>query len=673
MPVATRPAKPTGLLASVFVAILTAPVSAFAASEVVTAEQLKRQPEHPAEYEALPYPERVDWLQAQLEKADSPARRYQLSTDRAFLHWANYANSKAQQVCLETPPLAFDLRYRLLCADTNESSYEESIRQLLTLHDEALAAGNNSLAVQALSSVAWKQSSNGEIANAFRSYERALTLAEQVSTESLHTIMLDTATLYVMYGDHDYVQKGVALQQAAIGRFQRLKQEQPDVSAYADEMIALTQHNIGVAYTLHLGDYRQALQWFEQVNPDYAEIRRSVLVFSALAAAELQQYERAQSALIASTQSPKSTQISTDYLDCYQHIIQMKLHGTGELAACRTLPAATPLEVSLDLYKRMAVMTAPDWRLFGLEKLHELFVDKLEAQLKQSSTQAASHTELGRLQLESKLKSELIEKEQALKRVEQEKRQSQTLLTAAAAAILLLIILVIASQLRQNRKLARQYASLSVLDGLTGLHNRRYFEQSIDRELNYVKRSQRDGTGHTVAFYLFDIDHFKKINDNHGHDAGDDVITEFARRIKAAIRETDMLIRWGGEEFLLVARLEHTDDFHRVAERIRIASTQQPFTLSNQITLNVSCTIGAVIYPHAEHQVVDTPWSKLLQLADAALYLGKRKQRNTWVCIDNILDISAIDQILAQDLELSAKNGQLLLTSRVEANREHQT
>jgi two-component system, cell cycle response regulator len=664
MSVAIWPAKTTGLLVCLAVGMLTMSASVLAANEPVTAEQLKQLPDHPAEYEALPYPKRIDWLQAQLDKADSPARRYQLSRDLAFQHFYNYAHDKAQQICRERAALAFDLDYRYLCASTDEENYHESIRQLLAVHDDAIAADNINLATQALSGVAWKQSSGGDIAGAFRSYERAMALAERADVGVLNDVMVNTATLYVIHGDREYTQKGVELLQAAIARFETMKQEEPNAAAYADEMLSLMRHNVGIAYALHLFEYDRALRWLEQVDPKYQELRRSTLVFSALAAAELKQKDAAQRWLTASLQAPRSTQVNTDYLDCYQQLVQVQLRGFGELERCSKLPAQTPLEVSLDLYKRMAAMNAPDWRLVGLEKLHELFVNKLEAQLKQSSTQAASHAELGRLQLESKLKSELIEKEQALKRAEQEKRQSQTLLTTAAAAILLLIILVIINQLRQNRKLAKQYESLSVLDGLTGLHNRRYFEQNIDRELNYVKRSQRDGTGHTVALYLFDIDHFKKINDSHGHDVGDEVIVEFARRIKAAIRETDMLIRWGGEEFLLVARLDQTGEFHRVAERIRAVATQQPFTISKQLSLTVSCTTGAAVYPHAEGQTIDIHWSKLLQLADAALYLGKRKQRNTWVCIDNILDLAALDQILEQDLELSAQKRQLMISSQ---------
>lgn len=660
MPFAKKPIRTAGLL----VTAIMATALANASEQTVTLEALRRLPDFPSEYQNMPYSAQVQWLQQALAASDSAARRYQLARELAFVHNNNYANDKALPICTSTPPLDFDLYYRYLCADANTSNYEESIRKLLALHDDAIAADNHGIAAAALSAVAWKQSSNGDIANAFRSYERALALAEKSSPESVFGIMLDTATQYVMHGDHDYVQKGIQLQRAAITRLEALKQEKPKETTYADENITLILHNVGVAYALHLYDYAQALQWFDRVNLEYTDLRRSTLVFSALAAAELGQTQLAKAKLTASLQAPKSAQTNTDYLECYQQLVRMKIGEAGELRLCQQLPAVTQLEVTVDLYKRMAKMSQPDWRLVGLEGLHELFVSKLEPQLKQSSTQAASHAELSRLQVESKLKTELLEKEQALKQAEQGKRETQSMLMVAASTILLLIILVITIQLRQNRKLAKQYESLSVRDGLTGLNNRRYFEQNIERELNFVKRSQRDGTGHSLAIFLLDIDHFKSINDNHGHDAGDEVIIEFSRRIKNAIRETDMLIRWGGEEFLLVTRLEQIGEYHHIADRIRTAVTQQPFTLSKQTTRNVTCTIGAAVYPHADGDVLEIAWNKLVQLADIALYMGKRTQRNSWICVDNVLDIRQIDTILGQDLERSIQNGQVRVSSQ---------
>ncbi|TWI08218.1 diguanylate cyclase (GGDEF)-like protein [Lysobacter ruishenii] len=637
-----------------------------AADTPVTAEALRRQPRFPADFEALTYPQRIDWLQRQLEAADSPVRRYQLVSERAFEHYANGANAEVVVACREVAPQAFHLEYRFVCAAADERDPAGSIQGMLDVHADAMAAGKVNLAVQVLSTAAWVQSAAGDVAGAFRSYEQALSLAEHASPETLNDVTLNTATLYVMHGDREYVQKGVALQVETIARFRKLKAERPDAAAYFDDVIALTQYNAGVAHALHLQDYARALHWFGRLDPRNRELRKSALVFSALSATELGRTSQARAWLAASRAAPASSEMDTAYLACYQELIKAKLNGTAQLAPCRDLAENTPLEVSLDIFKRMADLPQPAWRQAGMERLHGLFVAKLEPQLKQSSMRAASRAELSRLQLESKLNGQLLEKEQALKRAEQDKLRGQRLLTAAVVAILLLVLLVIALRLRHDRRLARQFLSMSVHDGLTGLHNRRHFEHHVEREINLVKRAQQEGTGQSIALCLFDIDHFKRINDSHGHDAGDAVLKQFAQRIKAVTRDSDLLVRWGGEEFLLLARLAHAGESHHIAERIRTVVATQPFTLPDQRVLDVTCTVGAVVYPRAVGGESDVPWQRLVQLADAALYLGKRKGRNCWVCIDNVVDTAALDRILAQDLEISVREGLIVLGDGLE-------
>lgn len=637
-------------------------------STEVTEAQLKQQPKYPDDFYDKPYAERIAWLQQQLALATDAARRYQLGSSLGFQHYSAYANEPLRQACAQTPPQAFDLDYRFICTSANGLDYHSNMRDLMALYDDAIAAANIDLATQVLSGMAWKQSEHGDIASAFRSYGLALSLANQASPEALNDVMLNTAALYVMHGDQTYVEKGVQLQKATIERLEQLVQQKSNATDldYASQIIGLIQHNVGVAYALHLLDYQQALDWFGKVKPEHTEVWRSALVFSALSAAELGQKDKAADFVAKATAAAKSSEIDSDYLDCYLQLVQMKTGHSGELKLCQQFDVQAPLEVRLDIYKRLAAMSEPEWRLLGLEKLHGLFISRLESQLKQSSSQAASHTELNRLELESDLKTELLETELSLKKAEQEKRQSQTLLIAAIMLILVLVILAVVIQLRQKRTLAQQYKLLSVRDGLTGLHNRRYFEQNIERELNYIRRCQQQGRSTTLAFFLFDIDFFKKINDLYGHQSGDEVLIEFSKRITTVIRDTDLLIRWGGEEFLLVARTEQASDPHQMAERIRQVICQQPFVVAAQQQLDVSCTIGVSVYPCVEAGQQKLDWGNLVQLADAALYLGKQKQRNCWVCVDSIAASVQIADVLQQGLETSAQQQQISLTSQFE-------
>ncbi|WP_171033546.1 GGDEF domain-containing protein [Thermomonas fusca] len=629
-----------------------------AADGAITVKALEAQPKIPAEFARMTYPQRIEWLERQLASITDPVRRYQLVSERAIQHYQAGNNALARADCRLSKPAAFDFQYRLVCATISDAGGRRQTKDLLGIHADAIKAGDIDIATQALSSAAWAQSETGDIAAAFQSYERALKLAEKARPETLIDVTLNTATLYVVHGDRAYINKGIALQEDAIARFRAMKRQYAEDAGYFDSVIAMTQFNAGVAHALHLHDYARALHWFGQVAPGQKNLRQGVLVFSALSAVELGRTAQARQWLRESRETPPSTETDTAYLGCYQQLVQLKLEGQAALAACRDFSPETPLEVRLDLYKRLAVMAPPDWRLAGLEGLHRLFVRTLEPQLKQSAIRAASHTELRRLELESKLVAQLLEKEQALKRAEQEKLATQRLLAAATVAILLLVLLVIVLRLLHNRKLARQFRSMSLEDGLTGLRNRRYFEHNVGREIGLVKRAGQEGDAHSIAFCLFDIDHFKRINDQHGHEAGDRVLVEFARRIKDAIRDTDMLVRWGGEEFLLVARVAHAGEPCRIGERIRAAVSSDPFVIPGGASLDVTCTSGIVPYPRMESgKPAEITWQQLVQLADAALYLGKRKSRDCWVCIDRIPDIGALDRILAQDLEVSLREG----------------
>lgn len=629
-----------------------------AADGAITVKALEAQPKIPAEFARMTYPQRIEWLELQLASTTDPVRRYQLVSERAMQQYLQGNSAGTLADCRRVAPAAFDLRYRLACASTGDGDLKGQAHELLEIHADAIKAGDIDLATKALSSAAWAQSELGDIAGAFQSYEQALKLAGKALPETLIDVTLNTATLYVVHGDREYVNKGIALQEDAIARFRAMKKQYPGDADYFDSVITLTQFNAGVAHALHLQDYARALRWLGEMDPRQTEFRQGALVFSALSAAELGRTAQAREWLRQSRETPASAETDTAYLACYQQLVQLKLDGQAKLAPCRDLSPKTPLEVSLDLYKRLAILPHPDWRLVGLDGLHRLFVQTLEPQLKQSAMRGASRAELSRLQLESKLVGQLLEKEQALKRAEQDKLATQRLLAVAAVAILLLVLLVIVLRLRHNRKLARQFLSMSLEDGLTGLRNRRYFEHNVGREIGLVKRACHEGAAHSIVFCLFDIDHFKRINDQHGHEAGDRVLVEFARRIKDAIRDTDMLVRWGGEEFLLVARVAHAGEPCRIGERIRAAVSSDPFVIPGGASLDVTCTSGIVPYPRMESgEAADIPWQQLVQLADAAMYLGKRKSRDCWVCIDRIPDIGALDRILAQDLEVSLREG----------------
>jgi len=160
---------------------------------------------------------------------------------------------------------------------------------------------------------------------------------------------------------------------------------------------------------------------------------------------------------------------------------------------------------------------------------------------------------------------------------------------------------------------------LAVTDQLTGLHNRRYMTGQLEA---LVKRASLGGD--QVSALLIDIDHFKKINDGFGHDAGDEVLREFAVRLASNVRAVDLPCRHGGEEFVVIMPDTRLEDAQRIAERIRLHVAGSPFrVLGGQELLSVTISIGVA----ATLAEGDNP-DALVKRADEALYEAKSSGRN---------------------------------------------
>ncbi|MES2906258.1 MAG: PleD family two-component system response regulator [Pseudomonadota bacterium] len=158
----------------------------------------------------------------------------------------------------------------------------------------------------------------------------------------------------------------------------------------------------------------------------------------------------------------------------------------------------------------------------------------------------------------------------------------------------------------------------AITDPLTGLHNRRYMESHLGALV-----TQTAARGKDLSLLVLDIDHFKAINDTHGHDAGDDVLREFARRMKKAVRGIDLVCRMGGEEFVVVMPEADISIAYTVAERIREKVAVVPFPIHDG-TEFVQATISIGV---AMLKAGDTA-EQLLKRADSALYAAKRNGRN---------------------------------------------
>lgn len=229
-------------------------------------------------------------------------------------------------------------------------------------------------------------------------------------------------------------------------------------------------------------------------------------------------------------------------------------------------------------------------------------------------------------------------------------------LIAGAAGLLALIRLRIAHLQRHNQELESLVNSRtqelkeanealrnqSITDPLTGLRNRRYLGTSLPADIaqvNRVHRSLKMGLSDRISanvdmlFLMVDLDHFKTVNDEYGHHAGDLVLQQVAELLRLATRDSDTVVRWGGEEFLVVCRNACRRESMVVAERVRSMVANHPFDLGEGRSAHRSCSVGYAFYPLTLGVPELFTWEQVLDLADQCLFAAKRAGRNAYVGI----------------------------------------
>ncbi len=264
----------------------------------------------------------------------------------------------------------------------------------------------------------------------------------------------------------------------------------------------------------------------------------------------------------------------------------------------------------------------------------------------------------------------LLERDNALKDAalqNHQLRQRVTMLIAVVIVVAGVFIFALYRRVRQaNQKLRTVNTQLEFhaeRDPLTGLYNRRSFVEMMKNRQDHLKLDRRAADIDSPdCLVLLDIDHFKQINDTLGHAAGDVVLIEVAKRLRAVVRDSDMVLRWGGEEFLVFSPKSQHAQVVALVERVLYAIGEKRIHAGGR-DIQVTVSAGFIALPFSGVSESQLNWEKVLQIADMALYLGKVNGRNRAYGVSELLvapDLAL--PILEQDLAAAIDADMVSLT-----------
>ena len=208
----------------------------------------------------------------------------------------------------------------------------------------------------------------------------------------------------------------------------------------------------------------------------------------------------------------------------------------------------------------------------------------------------------------------------------------------------------------------------SQTDPLTGAKNRRYLANQLPADIAHFKREFHADPTRRMVFALMDLDHFKEINDGYGHAGGDRALVEFADLLKRAIRQGDYLVRWGGEEFLVILRSVQYDTVAGYAERLSKAVQRYRFATPDDRTLRLTCSLGFVEFPFYPGEPEALDWNQAIVLADRAMYSVKQGGRNGWAIVRPAAGVppSRLIKHFGEGLPWLVEKGLLTLSSHLQ-------
>ncbi|MGQ4275569.1 diguanylate cyclase [Pseudidiomarina sp. E22-M8] len=308
------------------------------------------------------------------------------------------------------------------------------------------------------------------------------------------------------------------------------------------------------------------------------------------------------------------------------------LQGQHDAGIAEMLAAADVFN-SFALKREQAILLTHIARAYEIAGRYQQQAETLkqQAQLRAEVAETQREQQINELQVrynaaEKSYEIKLLEQQAELQRQQLASQQRNQDFVLLASAFMLVLLVLFAISYRKTRKLNLllnkandELQEQSLRDPLTGLYNRRAIYDRLLRD------DHRIYTGNHAVFIL-DIDFFKAINDKHGHPVGDEVLIEFGRRIKHTLRSTDMAIRWGGEEFLLILEHVQTEQMLQVAQKLLTDIGDKSFH-TNAGRLHITLSGGCTVINSTEKQA-PPDWEATVRLVDELLYEAKHEGRN---------------------------------------------
>ena len=587
---------------------------------------------------AASYLDKVSVIAEELQHPDIYAELY---AEQLNQHWVNNENSKATALVPLVQQFAsradqYRVRYYAFNTVGRFLNWQGNYKDALSAFHQALDSVSHSDSARNKNRQIFLKTQIATLNQSLRNFDAALKIVRDAITFSKTDPDLENnmSDLYLLEGSILVELK----QNEAAGDAYR-QAEQWGIKLKNNFAIGSAINNLGDLY-LRTGDYDKATGYFQKAYDLAAQSNDQIGMETAIfnQGAILVRRGKAEQGLALMEQTVNATR--------------------AREAITEMLPYLDELAEAYHIAKRFESEAATLREFNTLNK--QLFQIERDKQLTQLQEEFSAKQQAKQI--------EVLEQQNLVKAAELDKKHLQQKVLVLVALVVVLassmLLLLYRRVRRTNAKLRvanDKLAYHSLHDPLTGLLNRRSLHDHMARKHQVGERRQQHQSEHD-GFILIDVDFFKHINDRFGHAAGDVVLIEIGKRLNGLTRNDDMVLRWGGEEFLIMLRRIDQQSLSQFTQRVLDVIGQRPVEYQGQ-SIPITVSAGFITLPFADLTEQQLNWEKALQLADMALYLGKVHGRN------RAYGLTALNQPYAQiqdaidaDLSLAIDKGLVEVT-----------